>query len=733
MRQVARAVQLFQAGGQRISMSALLFLFFFSIYAFTMSGRIQFGDEIEKYRVAQSIVERQQFSFRPTATRNEAGVGGRTYSIYELGQTILEIPFYAIGKVAYSIYPTVDANWIAMLFVGLLNPILTALTCVVLYHTCLGLDYQRKTALWVTLAFGLGTIAWPYSRSYTREPLLALLILASFYSAYLFKKTQLNRWIWIAGLASGYLAFSKFIHGVVIPIILIYILIITYQKQKRSGVSTSTRIVGLLQYVFIFLSPILFFGVAQALYSWARFQNVYIGFAGTKFNPVDWVLQLVTLSEPLTATIGLLFSQEKSLLLYSPIIVLFVLGWFYWLRRQPLEAAVIGVLVVVEFVEVVLRPDWDGGSWWGPRYLVQIVPLCMLGVGSLLQASFSANQKWFRLAFGALFAIGVWIQIVGAFTSERDALNIVGGASTLARQLDFLAHGLIDSLVIYFSPTAPLVQVNPFGILLIGIILLLAVFIWAQGFTPTKPSYPINAVFLILFSLVVLGGFVAWIVVPYSRILTAKGNVRLNAAQNYSGAGETCKAVVLYEMALDWGTTFQHEATTRISQFAPLAKGTQLQIEDYMSWTDITGTVKIENDPVEVIGASPSMRFSTLTDQNATAIVTSSPIQVNPKMQYELSGWLKSSSIYGTGYGVVTLIEDNGNWEDKRSTDIEIMDETHGWQLFRGTITTLPTTKRLFVKVGLFNTFGTLWVDGIRLIQVDPRVPYQADPMVPCK
>jgi hypothetical protein len=43
-----------------------------------MAGKIQYGDEIEKYRVAQSIVDGGDFSFRPTALRNVVGSDGRT-------------------------------------------------------------------------------------------------------------------------------------------------------------------------------------------------------------------------------------------------------------------------------------------------------------------------------------------------------------------------------------------------------------------------------------------------------------------------------------------------------------------------------------------------------------------------------------------------------------------------------------------------------------------------------
>jgi hypothetical protein len=165
----------------------------------------------------------------------------------------------------------------------------------------------------------------------------------------------------------------------------------------------------------------------------------------------------------------------------------------------------------------------------------------------------------------------------------------------------------------------------------------------------------------------------------------------------------------------------------------PPARGKSIAIDDLIHWVDITGDAKIENDPSEGIADAPSLRFSAAASQDATLLITSNAIDALPNTIYELSGWLKSTSIYGTGYGVASLFEDNGNWENRRSTDIESIDETHGWQPFRRRLMTLPTTKRIFLKMGLYKTFGTLWVDGIQLIQVDPGTVQPNAIVSPCK
>ncbi len=102
-----------------------------------------------------------------------------------------------------------------------------------------------------------------------------------------------------------------------------------------------------------------------------------------------------------------------------------------------------------------------------------------------------------------------------------------------------------------------------------------------------------------------------------------------------------------------------------------------------------------------------------------------------PNTAYELSGWMKTEDIYGAGYGVVTLYEDDGNWGSGRTTDLTSLDETHGWQPFGNGITTLATTKRVIIKASLWKSFGTVWVDGLVLRPAIPPLPAGATP--PCQ
>jgi hypothetical protein len=133
-----------------ISVKVLIFLFFFVIYASTMKGQVRFGDEAERYLSAQSIVERLDLAIQfDNDLHQHLALNHRNYSFYELGSIVPLVPFYALGKGVGGFLPD-DANEIELLVTGLVNPFLTALTCVILYKFGTALGYPSTAALSTT-------------------------------------------------------------------------------------------------------------------------------------------------------------------------------------------------------------------------------------------------------------------------------------------------------------------------------------------------------------------------------------------------------------------------------------------------------------------------------------------------------------------------------------------------------------------------------------------------------
>jgi Dolichyl-phosphate-mannose-protein mannosyltransferase len=718
---------------EKLPVSIVLFLFFFSVYSFAMAGRIQYGDEIEKYRVAQSIVDRGKFSFRPTAMRNAVGAGGQTYSIYELGQSIVEIPFYVLGKWLNSFAPLPDVNDLGNLLVGLMNPLVTALTGVLVFESCEWLGYTRRTSLALALVFGLATIALPFAKGFTREPLLAFFLLLSFHAVLRFQKSLGYRWLLIAGVALGALVFTKLIQGTAIPILLVYVFVLIFQNEKAAAKNLRHTLSAMTRAGVVLLLPFIVFMGLQGLYALARFGTIYSGIGGTRLNPVNWILLLLPQSQPLTALVGLTVSPLKSVFLYSPPALLFFVAWYKWLRTDAKMAWLFLALVGAAFGTALARPDWDGGTWWGPRYLVQITPFLILPLG-ILESYRNPARRILGLALSVLFVLGMFVQVVGAFGNARDYLDITGNWITLAGQLDFLRHGAIESLVLYLSPQGFPIQVNPFGVVLAVIAVLLGAWLFRQmrrADTANTGSWRVGLVVGALVLLVEFTAFIAWVVAPYPQVLAAQANTKFVAANAFLADGRTCEASALYRIAIERGTTYQQQAVARLDQLAPLPRGTPVDASALLTQQEKTGSGFLQVDGTTTITGNGSLMASSENGDDVIARGHADPVPVLPNTTYEVFGWIKTANVYGEGFGSVTVSEDDGAYRNIRDTDVAIQDETNGWTRFHKTLTTLPTTHRLFVAAGLWKSFGTVWVDGLQIAQITSDNPALADPK-PC-
>jgi Dolichyl-phosphate-mannose-protein mannosyltransferase len=705
----------------RVPISAVLFLFFFSIYSLTMSGWFQYGGEIEKYRVAQSIVDRQSLAIRPIiAARGATGVGGQTYSIYEMGQTLLEVPFYLAGRIVDNRFPVADVNWITMPFVGLLNPILTALTCVLFFQTCLQFGFHRSTSLGLTFLFGLGTIAWPYSRGIDREPLMALLLLLSFYCSYRFAKTRANYWLVLTGLFVGYLAFTKLIQSAVIPVFLVYLLAIIYQAGKNEQLNRRDSALAMGRGIFYFVLPFFIFLALQSAYAFLRFGTFYSGLGGSKSNLVDVILNELRLSQPLVATAGLLFSPERSIFLLSLPATLIVFAWFKWFKQNRMEAALLLALLLVEFASAASRWEWFGGPRWGARYLVQITLFLIIPLGIVDTLPQRARRLWVSVA-AVLFGGGFLVQGIAVLTNERDFVDITAQSLTVLGQLDFLRHGALDSVVLYLSPLGQMFQINLYGIVLGVITLLLGAWIvWQarRGMPDLPPSRRAGALVLIAGLVIEFAALIVWIVAPYPQVAAARADTRFVSANVFLADGRKCEATAMYAIALERGTTYQRDAVARLDTLLPRPRGTRIAAGDLLADEEISGTATIEVDRANTISGDGSLKASAAEGVDVIARGHADPLIVLPNTTYQVSGWIKVENIYGEGNGTVAVYEDDGAYQNIRGTDIVNASESDGWSRFQKTLTTQPTTHRLFVAAGLWKTFGTVWVDGLEVAQI---------------
>ncbi len=310
----------------------------------------------------------------PQAVR---GQGGFLFSRYGVGQPLAAGVLYAFGTYVVGMWlvPGSAPYLVGRFFALLLPAVATALAGGVLAAWAARLYRSLAIGAALGLLFGLGTLAWPYSRFFFSEPLfLCGLLLAAVGLA--------AGWPLAGGLALGY-ALATRIGGVfVVPVFLLYAWLCRERLRDMLWL-----LVGMLPG-----------GVLILLHNWVRFRAfTEQGYGGEGFTG--------NLVEGLA---GLLFSPGKSLFLYVPLFVALPFAALPFARRFRAEAVLVGGLTLTLLAQSALWWIWGGGWGWGPRFLVPLMPFLVLPLGVLLE-----RRAW-RWVIGALLLpLSVAVNLLG--------------------------------------------------------------------------------------------------------------------------------------------------------------------------------------------------------------------------------------------------------------------------------------------------------------------------------
>ncbi len=317
------------------------------------------------------------------------GQGGFLFSRYGIGQPLAAAVLYLFGThvVGTWLMPGAEPFVVGRFFALLLPSIATALAGGVL---CLwGARLYRSLRLGVALAllFGLGTLAWPYSRFFFSEPLFTCcLVLAAF--------TIYQGYPLLAGLALGYALATRLEAVFVLPALLVYAWLC---GQRWRGLFWLG--VGLLPGVMLVFAN-----------NWVRFRSLFEqgygdeGFTGNLFIGLA----------------GFLLSPGKSVFVYVPVLLALPFAVVPFARRFRAEALFIALLTLTILVKSSLWWIWWGGWGWGPRFLVPLMPFLVLPLGVLL-----VRQHW-RIIIGAvLLPLSLVVNMLGILVDFNDYLAAV--------------------------------------------------------------------------------------------------------------------------------------------------------------------------------------------------------------------------------------------------------------------------------------------------------------------
>jgi len=361
---------------------AALFVLFGAVYTSTAFGGIDSFDGEMMFRVTESLVERHSL-----VVSDEIFHSNEPYAVYGLGTSLFAIPLYLAGKL-------LGNN--TRLVVSLFNPIVTALTVSLLYYFALRLGFSRLTGLFLGVCFGLGSLAWPYTKTFFSEPLIALLLLCATYSAYAFRQTQRPLSVLALGLALGAGIITREDTLLVVPCFLLYL---AWPVRREWRIR--------LREALLLLVPLFVLVLVTWWYHDLRFHSLLSGYVEKTGNRFDW-----TVGTFVTGVYGLLFSTGEGLVFFTPLALLSVLSWRHFWACQKAECVLFTFLVVERTALFAFLVRWYGGVCWGPRYIVPTIPFLILPIGFLLRSPDWLSWRR-RLVVGSLFFISFLAQLPG--------------------------------------------------------------------------------------------------------------------------------------------------------------------------------------------------------------------------------------------------------------------------------------------------------------------------------
>ena len=334
----------------------------------------------------------------PPASVDDFHLLGQTYSAVAPGASFFALPFMgpafalAGGYTAYG-YPLV----LSETFVSLTG----ALAACLVYKTS-SLFFRRSTYVFLGLAFALSTNCWPLATFFFQSDVSAMFVLLAAYFAITAGRSADPGWRALAcGLAAGAAFTVDYVSAVMIPILAAY-LFAARRGSFRSALSNACMCL---------------IGAIPGLAAIGWYDYLIFG-TPTVFTEQGYLggSVLGSFTTPLYAGLALDFvSLSRGLFAFAPLLVVGVLGLFdlFKGRGRRLEM----LLLVSLFTGIVVPYSmWygpSGGPGFGPRFLVQAIPLLLIPAGVIVE---QAKGKKILLVY-AVFAAGAVVNGLAAQVS----------------------------------------------------------------------------------------------------------------------------------------------------------------------------------------------------------------------------------------------------------------------------------------------------------------------------
>ncbi len=366
---------------RQIYISTIIFVFLCCVYLLTYRGLLSSIDELVMFGMAESL-----------ARHGSLDVPQLGFARYHNRVGLIEPlqPLMAAPLVWLALHIDGVGNVQAVL---LFNVVVTALTGGLLYLLLCGLDFSPAVGVTTVLLFGLATVAWPYARTFFREPLTGLWLLGATWGMVRWQRSGKKLFGVLMLLGLGLALLTKITSALAWPAFVLFWVI---ESGARKDHWRQSVLLGLVVLIGLAVGGVLC--AQRQLWDILR----------------PWSNLAVNLGETVRRLVGLTVGAGRGLFLFSPVLGLALPGLLLMWSQRRVQAMFVGGLLLCSLLGYSQYPAWHGGLSWGSRFLVPIVPVLCVAVAGWLEWLVACRRLWAGLLTALLSGVSVAIQLAAS-------------------------------------------------------------------------------------------------------------------------------------------------------------------------------------------------------------------------------------------------------------------------------------------------------------------------------
>lgn len=383
----------------------------------------------------------------------------KKYATWGLGHSLVMLPADIIShKLTYGI--PVQEKILEKIRAGIVAyltfPTINILSIIISFRFLQNLGFSNRQSIFGALGFLFGTSFLAYAQSHQENSLIFLMTMSGYLLNLVWVISNSSSLLFLGACALGFNLLVRLTTLVDIFSVSLFTGSILIIQTKAKNWDLSFLRNRSWKYLLICGPTYLFFLGLDRLYHWIRFDT----FKGTYLR--IWAEQAKSIDPSLPASFpfstpfptgffGLLFSPERSIFLFDPLlIVTFILSLRYWKRLSYVVKALLISLNFLLFTYISFYAKWfawGGAGSWGSRFTtVPVQLLSLLSIPLLLKLYPFIKGKLEKTFYKVTILLSIFIQLSSVILNYNLELS---QASSLQKPLFVIGQRFVNLVAIW--------------------------------------------------------------------------------------------------------------------------------------------------------------------------------------------------------------------------------------------------------------------------------------------